>query len=101
MGSITCFMRDGDRAFLIYSTSGRGNEPDNGSFGLLDRTPYGRREAWEGNPAGWPGGRSSGWFWRSDADGNLHLGPDQPPRAAVEPPRCAPRGDPGRHGHHH
>ena len=54
MGSITCFLRDGDRVFLTYSTTGRGNEPVNGSLGLLDMTPYGRREAWEDNPEGWP-----------------------------------------------
>ena len=34
MGYITCFLRDGDRVFLIYSTTGRGNEPVNGSLGL-------------------------------------------------------------------
>jgi hypothetical protein len=28
------------------------------------------------------------------------LGPDQPPRTAVDPPRRDPRGDLGRHGHH-
>src|SRR5256885_6922281 len=49
-----CFLRDGDRVFLTYSTTGRGNEPVNGSLGLLDVTPYGRREAWEDNPEGWP-----------------------------------------------
>ena len=54
MGYITCFLRDGDRVFLTYSTTGRGNEPVNGSLGLLDMTPYGRREAWEDNPEGWP-----------------------------------------------
>jgi predicted dithiol-disulfide oxidoreductase (DUF899 family) len=54
MGFITCFLRDGDRVFLTYSTTGRGNEPVNGSLGLLDMTPYGRREAWEDNPEGWP-----------------------------------------------
>jgi hypothetical protein len=27
MGYITCFLRDGDRAFVTYSTTGRGNEP--------------------------------------------------------------------------
>src|SRR6476619_56980 len=27
MGYLTCFLRDGDRAFLTYSTTGRGNEP--------------------------------------------------------------------------
>ena len=54
MGHIVCFLRDGDRVFLTYSTTGRGNEPANGSLGLLDMTPYGRREAWEDNPEGWP-----------------------------------------------
>jgi predicted dithiol-disulfide oxidoreductase (DUF899 family) len=39
MGYITCFLRDGDRVFLTYSTTGRGNEPANGSLGLLDATP--------------------------------------------------------------
>ena len=54
MGRIVCFLRDGDRVFLTYSTTGRGNEPVNGSLGLLDMTPYGRREGWEDDPEGWP-----------------------------------------------
>ena len=81
MGHIACFLRDGDRVFLTYSTTGRGNEPANGSLGLLDMTPYGRREGWEDNPEGWPeapeagspvGGHGSPicWYWRSDADGS-------------------------------
>ena len=105
MGSITCFLRDGDRVFLTYSTTGRGNEPVNGSLGLLDMTPYGRREAWEDNPEGWPeapaGRRAGRWAWRADLlvlalgrGRRRHLGPDQPPRAAVDPPRRDPRGDP-------
>ena len=57
MGHIVCFLRDGDRVFLTYSTTGRGNERVNGSLGLLDMTPYGRGEAWEDNPEGWPEGR--------------------------------------------
>ena len=57
MGHIACFLRDGDRVFLTYSTTGRGTEPVDGSFGLLDMTPYGRGEAWEDNPEGWPEGR--------------------------------------------
>jgi len=80
MGSIVCFLRDGDRVFLTYSATGRGNEPVNGSLGLLDMTPYGRGEAWEDNPEGWPvigdvreghpsEGRQACWYWRSDADG--------------------------------
>jgi len=34
MGQIVCFLRDGDRVFRTYSTTGRGNEPANGSFSL-------------------------------------------------------------------
>src|SRR5688572_29258266 len=73
MGRIACFLRDGDRVFLTYSTTGRGNEPVSGFLPLLDMTPYGRREAWEDNPAGWPeapkvgpvGGHGApiGWYW--------------------------------------
>jgi predicted dithiol-disulfide oxidoreductase (DUF899 family) len=43
MGSITSYLRvadqQGDRTFLTYSTTGRGNEPVNASMGLLDMTP--------------------------------------------------------------
>src|SRR5262249_55522997 len=53
MGGFFTFLRDGDRTFLTYSTSGRGVEPANGTFALLDMTPYGRGEAWEDNPEGW------------------------------------------------
>src|SRR3977135_2932362 len=53
-GRLICFLGDGDRVFLTYSTPGRGNEPADSSLGLLDMTPYGRREAWEDNPEGWP-----------------------------------------------
>jgi predicted dithiol-disulfide oxidoreductase (DUF899 family) len=67
MGRITCFLRDGDRVFLTYRTTGRGNEPAAGVFGLLDMTPYGRGEAWQDMPDGWPEGRDSCWYWAIDA----------------------------------
>jgi len=73
-GHISCFLRDGDRVFLTYSTTGRGNEPANGSFGLLDMTPYGRGETWEDKPEGWPEGHHACWYWRTDADGNSTWG---------------------------
>jgi predicted dithiol-disulfide oxidoreductase (DUF899 family) len=89
MGYITGFLRDGDRVFLTYSTTGRGNERVNGSLGLLDMTPYGRGEAWEDNPEGGPEGRQelpglptdggACWYWRSDADGNATWGPTSRP----------------------
>lgn len=90
MGELVCFLRHGDRAFLTYSTTGRGNEPANGTFGLLDMTPYGRGEAWEDTPDGWPvlgavregypavGGQAC-WYWRTDADGRPTWGPTSRP----------------------
>jgi predicted dithiol-disulfide oxidoreductase (DUF899 family) len=69
MGSITCFLRDGDRAFLTYSTTGRGNEAFESVPALLDMTPYGRGETWEDSPDGWPEGRHACWYWRTNADG--------------------------------
>ncbi|GAA4048740.1 DUF899 family protein [Nonomuraea soli] len=70
MGRIACYLRDGDRVFLTYSTTGRGNEAVNPSMSLLDMTPYGRGETWEDTPEGWPEGRGACWTWRSDAEGN-------------------------------
>src|SRR6266704_1704544 len=112
MGSITCFLRDGDCVFLTYSTTGRGNEPVNESLGLLDMPPYGRREAWEDNPEGWPeapqadspvGGHGSPicWYWRSDADGVATWGPTSRPVPQWTRPGATPVESLGRHGHHH
>ncbi|WP_232374967.1 DUF899 family protein [Mycolicibacterium mengxianglii] len=100
MGSITCYLRDGHRAFLTYSTTGRGNEPVNGSMGLLDMTPFGRGEAWEDNPAGRPAGRHSCWTWRSDADGNATWGPTSRPLPQWTRPGATPVQTLGRHGDH-
>ena len=101
MGYITCFLRDGDRVFLTYSTTGRGNEPVNGSLGLLDMTPYGRGEAWQDNPEGWPGGNSPSWSWRADADGNAVWGPTSRPVPQWTRPGATPVETLGRQGHHH
>ncbi|MFD1370624.1 DUF899 family protein [Actinoplanes sichuanensis] len=66
MGRFACFLRDGDRVFLTYSTTGRGTEPANPTFALLDMTINGRGEAWQGIPDG----RGPCWYWRTDVDGN-------------------------------
>jgi predicted dithiol-disulfide oxidoreductase (DUF899 family) len=100
MGQIVSFLRDGDRVFLAYSTTGRGNEVVNGSFGLLDMTPYGRREAWEDNPEGWPEARQAGWFWRSDADGVYTAGPTSRPVPQWARPGATPVETLGRQGYH-
>src|SRR3954471_8541563 len=90
MGNTVCFLRNGDRVFLTYSTTDRGNEPVNGAMALLDMTPYGRGEAWEDSPEGWPvigrvrdghpskGGQAC-WYWRADADGVANWGPTSRP----------------------
>ena len=49
-GTSSRYLRDGERVFMTYSTTGRGNEPADSTLGLLDMTPYGRREGWEDNP---------------------------------------------------
>ena len=46
------FLRDGDRAYLTYETSGRGVEALGSVWTFLDLTPFGRRETWEDTPAG-------------------------------------------------
>ena len=111
MGSVTCYLRDGDRVFLTYSTTGRGNEPVNGSLGLLDMTPYGRREGWQDDPEGWPEAPEAGaptgghgapicWYWRTDADGVATWGPTGRPVPQWTRPGAVPEQTLGRQGPH-
>ena len=100
MGHLVSFLRDGDRVFLTYSTTGRGNEPANGTFGLLDMTPYGRGEAWEDNPEGWPEGNHACWYWRTDVDGNSTWGDTSRPVPQWTRPGATPEDSLGRQGHH-
>jgi len=109
MGSITCFLRDGDRVFLTYATTGRGNERVNPALGLLDMTPYGRGESWEDNPEGWPAlgsvvadyplqDRDSCWYWRTDVDGNANWGPTSRPTPQWTRQGATPETTLGRQG---
>jgi len=109
MGNLACFLRDGDRVFLTYSTTGRGNEPASGFLGLLDMTPYGRREGWEDTPEGWPevpdagspvGGHGAPicWYWRTDADGVATWGPTGRPVPQWTRPGATPVDTLGRDG---
>jgi predicted dithiol-disulfide oxidoreductase (DUF899 family) len=100
MGYLTSYLRDGERAFLTYATTARGNEPAGGSFGLLDMTPYGRGETWEDNPDGWPEGDHSCWYWRTDADGNADWGPTSRPTPQWTRPGATPEQTLGRQGGH-
>ena len=51
---LVCYLRDGDRVFETYWTNYRGVEAMDSSCALMDLTVYGRQEAWEDSPAGWP-----------------------------------------------
>jgi predicted dithiol-disulfide oxidoreductase (DUF899 family) len=51
---LVCYLREGDRVFETYWTSRRGAEAMDYSWALLDLTVYGRQEAWEDSPEGWP-----------------------------------------------
>jgi predicted dithiol-disulfide oxidoreductase (DUF899 family) len=53
-GMLVCYLRQGDRVFETYWTTGRGVEGMAPSYGLLDMTVYGRQETWEDSPSGWP-----------------------------------------------
>ena len=101
MGTVTSFLRDGDRTFLTYSMTGRGNERFNPQMGLLDVTPYGRREAWEQNPPGWPEGNHACWYWRTDANGDSDLGETGRPVPQWTRPGAPPVTTLGRTGHMH
>jgi predicted dithiol-disulfide oxidoreductase (DUF899 family) len=54
MMHIVCYLRDDDRVFETYWTTMRGVEAMDNSYGLMDLTVYGRQEAWEDSPPGWP-----------------------------------------------
>ena len=51
---IVCYLRQGSSVFETYWTTRRGVEAMDNSYRLLDLTVYGRQEAWEDSPAGWP-----------------------------------------------
>lgn len=58
---ISVFLRgDTQTIYRTYFTSGRGVEAA-GFRSLLDMTPYGRQEAWEDSPKGWPQSPTHGW----------------------------------------
>jgi predicted dithiol-disulfide oxidoreductase (DUF899 family) len=51
---LVCYVRDGERVFETYWTTGRGVEAMDNSYALMDLTVYGRQETWQDSPAGWP-----------------------------------------------
>jgi len=53
-GMQVCYLRDGDRVFETYWSSGRAAEALAPTYALLDMTVYCRQETWEASPPGWP-----------------------------------------------
>jgi predicted dithiol-disulfide oxidoreductase (DUF899 family) len=51
---LSLFLRDGDDVFRTYSTTSRGVDRLLFVHNMLDLAPYGRQEAWEDSPPGWP-----------------------------------------------
>ncbi|HEX2818836.1 MAG TPA: DUF899 family protein [Streptosporangiaceae bacterium] len=78
MGYVSCFLCDGDRVFLTYSTTGRGIEAGSGSLALPDMTPYGR------------GARTAGLRGTTRAGTGARTRPGTPPgvRPAALVPQC-------------
>ncbi|MBP1076199.1 putative dithiol-disulfide oxidoreductase (DUF899 family) [Microbacterium terrae] len=61
--ALNVFLRDGDDVYRTWHTDGRGTEQVSHTFGLIDLLPYGRQEAWQDSPEGWPQGEAyAGWF---------------------------------------
>ena len=58
---LSVFLRENERIFQTYFTSGRGVEYVGGAFSLLDLTLWGRQEAWEDSPEGWPQEPTHSW----------------------------------------
>lgn len=59
---LSVLLRDGDEVFRTYFTTARGVDRLRMDFNLLDLTPYGRQEAWEDSPDGWPQDPTMSWI---------------------------------------
>ena len=53
-----CYLRDGDRVFETYWTTGRGCEVMGNTYGMLDMTVYGRQEPGRTRPRAGRRGRA-------------------------------------------
>jgi predicted dithiol-disulfide oxidoreductase (DUF899 family) len=51
---LTVFLRDGVDVYRTYNTNGRGLDRVMFTHNIIDLAPYGRQEAWEDSPRGWP-----------------------------------------------
>jgi predicted dithiol-disulfide oxidoreductase (DUF899 family) len=51
---LSMFLRDGADVYQTYFTTNRGVDRLLFVNNMLDLAPYGRQQAWEDSPAGWP-----------------------------------------------
>jgi predicted dithiol-disulfide oxidoreductase (DUF899 family) len=63
---LSVFLRDGERVYRTYFTSGRGVEALGSVWTFLDLTPLGRQEDWEDSPPGRPQTPPYEWWRRHD-----------------------------------
>ncbi len=63
---ISVFLREGDRVFRTYGTTGRAADGLGNHWSLLDLTPFGRQETWEDTPAGRPQTHPYEWWRQHD-----------------------------------
>lgn len=76
---LSVFLRDEDGVFRTYFTTSRGVEALGSAWTFLDLTPFGRQEAWEDSPQGWPQTPPYEWWRRHDEyRGEGHRIADQP-----------------------
>jgi predicted dithiol-disulfide oxidoreductase (DUF899 family) len=68
---LSVFLRDGDRVFRTYFTTGRGVEQLGSVWSFLDLTPLGRQEEWEDTPEGRPQTAPYQW-WRLHDEYQAH-----------------------------
>ncbi|MCI0559451.1 MAG: DUF899 domain-containing protein [Nitrososphaera sp.] len=67
---LSVFLRDGGNVFQTYFTNGRGVEYLGSNWSYLDLTPFGRQEAWEDSPDGWPQSPPYEWWRHHDRYGD-------------------------------
>jgi len=60
MVHLVCYLRRKSKVFETYWTWMRGVEAMDNNYRLLNLTVYGRQEAWEDSPPGWPQGWGQG-----------------------------------------
>lgn len=100
-GLLVAYLRQGDKVYETYWTTGRGNEVMAPSYGLLDMTVYGRQETWEDSPVGWPqhwnartgaqfrqNGRPTSQWPRLAAGHSDDLGPETAAHTSHSDPHC-------------